>query len=223
MFLDDRRAERVEPEALEFCFDAVAAGTAAEGARLEIERVAGRRLVPRLRRTVPLAERFGACPRMRALSRADDGRRRIEDPRNGDRLMCRVCGCGEATIALDKDKAGDAHAPCARPCHDHDHRPRSSSRSRSRPRVISHGEDGAVDYGRGIARRACARHEPGAHRPHRARHSLQERRLRARQPRASSPRSGVFALNFVSSPGSGKTTLLVRTIEDAEGRACRSR
>jgi len=51
-----------EPEALRFCFDAVAAGTIAEGARLEIEPVCGEGWCADCRSTVPLAERFGACP-----------------------------------------------------------------------------------------------------------------------------------------------------------------
>lgn len=51
-----------EPEALRFCFDAVAAGTIAEGALLEIEPVSGAGWCADCRRTVPLWERFGACP-----------------------------------------------------------------------------------------------------------------------------------------------------------------
>jgi hydrogenase nickel incorporation protein HypA/HybF len=50
-----------EPEALRFCFDAVAIGTIANGARLEIEMVAGAGWCSGCDRTVPLEERFGAC------------------------------------------------------------------------------------------------------------------------------------------------------------------
>lgn len=53
----------VEPEALAFCFEAVAAGTLAQGARLEIERIAGAGWCLDCETTVPLAERFGACPK----------------------------------------------------------------------------------------------------------------------------------------------------------------
>ena len=56
------RLSCVEPEALEFCFAAVASGTAAEGARLEIERIVGAGWCLDCERSVPLAERFGACP-----------------------------------------------------------------------------------------------------------------------------------------------------------------
>lgn len=52
----------VEPEALRFCFDAVARGTIAEGAHLDIVSVAGAGYCPDCGQTVALAERFGACP-----------------------------------------------------------------------------------------------------------------------------------------------------------------
>lgn len=52
----------VAPEAMEFCFDAVSRGTIAEGARLSIERVPGAGWCLDCEKTVPLAERFGACP-----------------------------------------------------------------------------------------------------------------------------------------------------------------
>ena len=52
----------VEPEALEFCFAAVARGTLAEGAKLEIARVPGAGWCPDCGKSVALAERFSACP-----------------------------------------------------------------------------------------------------------------------------------------------------------------
>jgi hydrogenase nickel incorporation protein HypA/HybF len=52
----------VEPEALQFCFAAIAAGTLAEGAVLEIERIPGGGWCADCDRLVPLAERFGLCP-----------------------------------------------------------------------------------------------------------------------------------------------------------------
>jgi hydrogenase nickel incorporation protein HypA/HybF len=51
-----------EPEAIRFCFDAVATGTIAEGSRLEIEVIPGEGWCADCRRSVPLVERFGACP-----------------------------------------------------------------------------------------------------------------------------------------------------------------
>ena len=51
-----------EPEALRFCFDAVASGTIADGARLEIETVPGAGWCACCRRAVPLEDRFSACP-----------------------------------------------------------------------------------------------------------------------------------------------------------------
>jgi hydrogenase nickel incorporation protein HypA/HybF len=52
----------VEPEAMLFCFDAVSRGTIAEGAKLVIERLPGAGWCLDCEKTVPLAERFGACP-----------------------------------------------------------------------------------------------------------------------------------------------------------------
>ena len=51
-----------EPDALRFCFDAVATGTIAEGSRLEIEIIPGEGWCVDCRSAVPLDERFGACP-----------------------------------------------------------------------------------------------------------------------------------------------------------------
>lgn len=53
----------VEPDALRFCFDAVTRGTIAEEADLDIVLVSGAGFCLDCSETVPLAERFGACPR----------------------------------------------------------------------------------------------------------------------------------------------------------------
>ncbi|MDO9709323.1 hydrogenase maturation nickel metallochaperone HypA [Paracraurococcus lichenis] len=52
----------VEPRALEFCFDAAARGTPAEGARLAIDRPPGRAHCLTCDREVGLASRADACP-----------------------------------------------------------------------------------------------------------------------------------------------------------------
>jgi hydrogenase nickel incorporation protein HypA/HybF len=52
----------VEPQAMEFCFEAATRGTLAEGARLEIIRTPGQGWCLDCGKTVALAERFGACP-----------------------------------------------------------------------------------------------------------------------------------------------------------------
>ena len=56
-------AALVEPEALQFCFAAVSAGTLIEGATLEIERIPGAGWCVDCEKSVPLTERFGACPK----------------------------------------------------------------------------------------------------------------------------------------------------------------
>jgi hydrogenase nickel incorporation protein HypA/HybF len=60
--LDIGRLSSVEPEAMAFCFEAVSAGTAAAGAVLEICDVEGAGWCLDCGKTVPLSERFGACP-----------------------------------------------------------------------------------------------------------------------------------------------------------------
>ncbi len=52
----------VAPEAMLFCFDAVSRDTIAEGAKLVIKRVPGAGWCLDCAKTVPLSERFGACP-----------------------------------------------------------------------------------------------------------------------------------------------------------------
>jgi hydrogenase nickel incorporation protein HypA/HybF len=52
----------VDPEAMEFCFDAVTRGTVAEGARLNIEIIPGRALCLHCGESVPIARRDDACP-----------------------------------------------------------------------------------------------------------------------------------------------------------------
>ena len=60
--LDIGALSAVEPEAMRFCFAAVAAGTPAEGAELSIERVAGAGWCLDCGKTVAIPERFGPCP-----------------------------------------------------------------------------------------------------------------------------------------------------------------
>ena len=62
IFVDVGALSHVEPEALSFCFDAVSAGTIAEGATLEIARVPGAGWCMDCAKTVSLDERFGPCP-----------------------------------------------------------------------------------------------------------------------------------------------------------------
>jgi hydrogenase nickel incorporation protein HypA/HybF len=52
----------VEPEALRFCFDAISRGTVADGATLDIIHAPGEGWCLDCGKTVPLDERFGACP-----------------------------------------------------------------------------------------------------------------------------------------------------------------
>lgn len=50
------------PEALEFCFDAVMAGSLAEGSKLEILSVAGRGRCPSCGQIAEMAELYDLCP-----------------------------------------------------------------------------------------------------------------------------------------------------------------
>jgi len=138
--------------------------------------------------------------------------------------MCSVCGCGEATIALDKDKAGaHAHGPHDH-AHDHDH-PHDHNHPHDHDHPHDHGhdhdhrhhEDGAIDYDRGIG----GAHVPGLGQERIVRIErdiLSKNDAYARDNRRFLAERGVFALNFVSSPGSGKTCLLVKAIEALKER-----
>jgi hydrogenase nickel incorporation protein HypA/HybF len=52
----------VEPAALLFCFDVVAQGSAAEGAKLDLETVPGAGWCPACRRSVTITQRYDLCP-----------------------------------------------------------------------------------------------------------------------------------------------------------------
>ena len=52
----------VEVDALRFCFDVVARGTLADGARLDIERTPGGAWCMHCAKTVPVAARLDPCP-----------------------------------------------------------------------------------------------------------------------------------------------------------------
>jgi hydrogenase nickel incorporation protein HypA/HybF len=52
----------VEPDALKFCFEAVVRGTIADGAVLDLETIAGVGFCVGCGRSVPMVERFDACP-----------------------------------------------------------------------------------------------------------------------------------------------------------------
>jgi hydrogenase nickel incorporation protein HypA/HybF len=60
--LDIGRLSAVVPEAMRFCFEACAAGTAAQGAALDIAELPGAGWCLDCGKTVALEERFGPCP-----------------------------------------------------------------------------------------------------------------------------------------------------------------
>lgn len=64
----------VEPEAMRFCFAAVTRGSLAEQADLEIINVAGEAWCERCASSVPITQRFDACPECGAFPlRVTDG------------------------------------------------------------------------------------------------------------------------------------------------------
>ena len=62
VFVEIGQLSSVEPEALRFCFEAVACGTLAEGARLEVIEVPGEGCCSHCQQTVRLAARYEPCP-----------------------------------------------------------------------------------------------------------------------------------------------------------------
>lgn len=63
IFVDIGRLATVEVEALKFCFEAVAAGSLAAGATLEVREVPGAGWCPDCSHSVPLEVIYGECPR----------------------------------------------------------------------------------------------------------------------------------------------------------------
>jgi hydrogenase nickel incorporation protein HypA/HybF len=63
VWLEIGQLSSVEPEAMRFCFDAVARDSVAEGARLEIVTIAGAAWCNACSEPVALAELGAACPR----------------------------------------------------------------------------------------------------------------------------------------------------------------
>ncbi|MFN8012522.1 MAG: hydrogenase maturation nickel metallochaperone HypA [Holophagaceae bacterium] len=75
--LEAGRLAGVEVEALRFAFEALKAGTAAEGAALEIEEPEGRGWCEACREVQPLETRFDPCPRCGAAPLALVGGREL--------------------------------------------------------------------------------------------------------------------------------------------------
>ncbi len=63
VWLEIGRLAAVEPEAMQFCFDAVARGSVAEGARLEIITLPGSGWCASCAASVAVSEIAAACPR----------------------------------------------------------------------------------------------------------------------------------------------------------------
>lgn len=62
VFVEIGHLSSVEPDALRFCFEAVALGTLAEGAQLAVIEVPGEGLCFNCSQTVPLAALYDPCP-----------------------------------------------------------------------------------------------------------------------------------------------------------------
>jgi hydrogenase nickel incorporation protein HypA/HybF len=62
VFVEIGQLSSVEPDALRFCFEAVASGTLAEGATLEVIEVPGEGLCFNCSQTVHLAALYDPCP-----------------------------------------------------------------------------------------------------------------------------------------------------------------
>lgn len=75
--LEIGRLALVEPAALAFCFEAVCAGSVAEGARLVISEVPGAGWCAACADTVPMTELYAACPRCGAYTLQVSGGREM--------------------------------------------------------------------------------------------------------------------------------------------------
>ncbi|WP_036294165.1 hydrogenase nickel incorporation protein HypB [Methylosinus sp. PW1] len=157
--------------------------------------------------------------------------------------MCTVCGCGTSSVEGKPEHSHDhphdhahdhahGHAHDHHHGHDHDHHhdhehdhhhhdhphPHDHDHPHAHDHDHSHDDHGhRHDYGSG----AAGVHVPGLSQERIVRIErdiLSKNNDHARENRVRFEQSGVFALNFVSSPGSGKTQLLVRTITDLKDR-----
>ena len=114
----------VEPEAMRFCFEAVALGGIVEGARLDIDVVPGEGWCLDCAKSVPMFGTFRSMSRMRATSCAGRGWRRHTREGIGGRVMCTVCGCGTSSVEGKpgvEAKDGHSHDGPHDHAHDHDH------------------------------------------------------------------------------------------------------
>jgi hydrogenase nickel incorporation protein HypB len=140
--------------------------------------------------------------------------------------MCSVCGCGQAEVVLESDKAGAAEADVQRRgaanVFAHDHGDGLGQHSHWR-----HHHDHVHDHPHEHIHDDAARHGAvpgGAHAPSAERmvkieqDILSKNNAFARDNRAYFAAQQLFAINVVSSPGSGKTSLLVKAIEALKGR-----
>jgi hydrogenase nickel incorporation protein HypB len=134
--------------------------------------------------------------------------------------MCGVCGCGQAEMALEKGKPGEAvlGAPGQTEGYVHDHGDGRGRRSHPSHRHdhdhADHCHEGAHDHAHGA-------HAPGvsAERMIKIEQDiLSKNDAYARDNRRAFAARRLFAINLVSSPGSGKTSLLVRAIEALKDR-----
>ncbi|CAN2535330.1 Hydrogenase+accessory+protein,+HypB [Methylocapsa aurea] len=149
--------------------------------------------------------------------------------------MCTVCGCGTSSIEGKPEHSHDHphdHAHDQAHDHDHDHHDHDHphdhhhhdhdhghhhDHDHDHDHAHDHDHGHRHDYGAGLA----GVHVPGLSQERIVRIErdiLSKNNDHARENRVRFEQSGVFALNFVSSPGSGKTQLLVRTISDLKDR-----
>ena len=125
----------VMSEAIAFCFDTVAAGTALEGAGLEIREIEGRARCDACGAEFATETLFApcACGSFR-LTRLEGEELNVKiDGTDGGGLMCGHCGCGEAdttvlnmetgkeTVMRRDHRARHARRAPARHDHPHDH------------------------------------------------------------------------------------------------------
>jgi hydrogenase nickel incorporation protein HypB len=139
--------------------------------------------------------------------------------------MCVVCGCGTSIIA--EQARSEQPSPQGGTTRDHDHLhphahhahhyEREHSDLRAHDDHHHEDADGSINFGTGRG----GMHVPGLSQERTIsieRDILSKNDAFAATNRTRLRNSGVFALNFVSSPGSGKTSLLVRAIADLKDR-----
>ena len=215
----------VMPDAIRFCFDVVAQGSALDGAALDIIEIPGRARCLDCGSDVMLTEVFRAVRlRLAQARKARRPRTQHQEHGIGGGLMCKTCGCDDdakvtaPNLQTGNEERMEKSAPVTPPHHAHDHHHDHHHHDNHHHGHEPHDHDHTHhdhDHSHALQPAALAA-VAGLHTVtvDIERAILDKNDRLAERNRAWFEGREILALNLVSSPGAGKTTLLERTIRD---------